>query len=400
LGADTGILHRRVIGALRSCASIDDLRERSRRRLPRPCFDWLDGAAGSELTAQRNRDAFDAIGLQPRVLVDVARRDQSTRLLGDATSSPLVLAPAGLMGILAPDAETIVARAAERAGIPYCLSIGSTTPLEDVAKAADSPRWFQLYLWESASLYTAVAKRAWAAGYRVLVVTVDTPVSGRRDRDLRNGFRVPPPITAAHAIRRPGWTWRAARGPHVRFANLPDAAATGPLPEVMRRLQNPSATFDDLRKLRGEWPGAFVVKGVMSTEDASAAVDCGADGLVVSNHGGRQLDGAPATIDVLEAIVTEVADRAEVYVDGGVRRGADIAKAIAFGASGVLVGRAYLYGLAAGGAAGVDHALEILRDELDVTLALLGRTSISSIDFTALAASHPHRIQSSSSLDP
>ncbi|MES1248091.1 MAG: alpha-hydroxy acid oxidase [Actinomycetota bacterium] len=372
---------------LRRCASIEDVGSAARRSLPGPCFDWLDGGAGAEVTLRANRAAFERVSFRPRVLVDVAERELATVACGTRLAFPAVLAPIGLAGIVRPGAEPAVARAAGRAGIAYCVSAGASTPIEEVARAATGPLWFQLYLWRGSDVQERLLARAERCGCETLVLTVDTPVGARRERDIRNDFRVPLSFTLrqhlANAVRYPGWSWRALRGPDVSFGNLEETRG-GALAQVMSRLHDASTTFDHVRRLRERWPGRLVVKGILAPEDAVEAVECGADAVVVSNHGGRQLDGAPATLDALAAVAAAVGVRGEVLVDGGVRRGADIAKALALGARAVLVGRPYLYGLAAGGEAGVDHVLDLLRRELDVTLALLGRPSVADLDPSAV----------------
>jgi isopentenyl diphosphate isomerase/L-lactate dehydrogenase-like FMN-dependent dehydrogenase len=377
--------------ALRRAASVDDVRSVARRRLPAACFDWLDGGAGAETTLRANAAAYETISLRPRVLVDVSKRDLSTTVCGTRVSLPVLLAPVGLAGIVYPGAELAAARAAGRAGTVFCVSSGASTRIEDIARAASGPLWFQLYLWRGDDLQERLVSRAEACGCDALVLTVDTPVSARRERDIRNGFRVPltfsPVDRAANLLRRPRWSWRAMRHPAVGFAHLEDAGSReGPLASVMERLHDPSTTFEHVRRLRERWHRRLVVKGILDPADAVLAVDCGADAIVVSNHGGRQLDGAPASIDAVAEVAAAVAGRAEVLLDGGIRRGTDVVKAIALGAKAVLIGRPYLYGLAADGEAGVTHVLELLRTELDVALALLGQPSVASIDGTAIAS--------------
>ena len=394
--------------SLDRAAGIADLRELARRRLPKACFDWLDGGAGSESTVRANVEAFQRLALRPRALVDVSHRDQSTTVAGSATTLPVLLAPAGLAGILRPGAELAAARAAAAEGTVYCVSAGSSASLEEIARAVDVPLWFQLFLWRDHALVSELAMRAERSGYEALVVTVDTPVSGRRERDIRNGFTVPFELRGLErtrlAVRRPGWTWRAWRNPPVGFANL--AAADGEptaLAAAMDRLHDASATFGELERLRERWPGRLVVKGIMSAEDAARCVDCGADAIVVSNHGGRQLDGTLSTLAALPSVASAVDGRADVLLDGGVRHGTDVVKAVGLGAAAVLVGRPYLYGIAAAGEQGARRALAILREEIDVALAVIGCPHLRDVDESVLASSsgtgdgvlHPFRIHSS-----
>lgn len=381
------IAGRRVSRALARAASIDDLREIARRRLPAGCFDWADGGANAEVTLRANRSAFERIGLRARQLVDVSSRDQSTTVCGSDVSSPILLAPVGLAGIIRPGAEALAARAAGGFGTVYCLSSGSSVPLEAVAAAATGPLWFQAYLWRG-GVYEQLIRRAAASGYETLVVTVDTPVSARRRRDIRNGFTIPPSFSTRqwlqNFVRHPGWTWDFLRAPEVGFANLSATSGRAPVAEMMDRLHDPSATDVQLSGVRDLWSGRLLVKGILSADDAVRALACGADGVIVSNHGGRQLDGAPATLAVLPEVVEAVGSRSAVLIDGGIRSGADVVKAIALGADAVLIGRPYLYGAAVGGEDGVLHALQILYDEVDTCLGLLGRTTIRELDRSAI----------------
>jgi len=367
--------------------TIEDLRRQSRRRLPRAVFDFIDGAAEDELTLRRNREAFERAALVPRVLVDVHEVDLATTVLGQRLAAPLLLAPTGLCGMATSCGEIPAARAAVAAGVAFTASCMSSVTLEEIAGRVPGEHWFQLYVWRDRAITRSLVERAAAAGYRVLVVTVDTPVLGRRERDLRNGATIPPRITVRNALdtlRRPRWLLAMARGPRVTFANVSgDAPAGGVRPFALSPYVNglfdPAVTWDDLDWLRGLWRGPLVVKGVLSTEDARLAADHGADAIVVSNHGGRQLDGAPATLDALPAIADRVGGRLEILLDGGVRRGADVARALALGARACMIGRPYLYGLAAGGEAGVARVIEILTAELRRVLALLGCTRVEDV---------------------
>ena len=364
--------------------SIADLRRLAKRRLPRAVFDYADGAAEDEVTARRNEAAFEDYELLPRVLRDVSSVDLSTTVLGTPVSMPVLLAPTGMTRLFHHDGETAAARAAHRAGVVYTLSSLSTVSIEDLAKASDGPRWFQIYVWKDRGLVREFFDRCRAAGYDALMLTVDMPVLGQRERDLRNGMTIPPALTlgsALDAALHPSWWWNFLTKPRIGFANVAGkgTAGRGNLTALWTYINtqfDPSVTWRDLEWMIGEWNGAFAVKGVLDPEDAARAASLGARGIVVSNHGGRQLDHSPASLDALPAVVEAVAGRAEVILDGGVRRGADVAKALALGARACAIGRAYLYGIGAGGEQGVDRALELLRAELRRALALLGCASI------------------------
>ena len=370
----------------------DDVRRRAERRLPKMVFDFVDGGAEGELSLRANREALDRRRFSPRYLRDVSSRDTATTVLGTRVAVPFLLAPAGLATVVHPDGELAAARAAGRAGTVFVVSTASGHPLESIAEASSAPLWFQLYLWKSEQVVTDLLERARRAGCTALVVTVDVPVVGKRERDLRNGMSLPPKIRLGGAIdaaRRLRWMRGLVGGPEITFGNLRgvaegDSAATiGAY--VDRQLVDPSTTWAHLDQLRRRWDGPLVVKGVMSAADARAAVRCGADGVYVSNHGGRQLDSTMGTADVLERVVDAVGDRAEVLVDSGVRRGADIVKLRALGASAALGGRPWFFGLAADGERGVDRMIEILRTDVDRTLALLGVARFDEVDRAVLA---------------
>ncbi len=374
--------------------SIADLRRLAKRRLPRAVFDYADGAAEDEVTARRNEAAFEDYELLPRVLRDVSSVDLSTTVLGTPVSMPVMLAPTGMTRLFHHDGETAAARAAHRAGVVYTLSSLSTVSIEDLAAASDGPRWFQIYVWKDRGLVREFFDRCRAAGYDALMLTVDMPVLGQRERDLRNGMTIPPALTlgsALDAALHPSWWWNFLTKPRIGFANVAGKgdAGRGDLTALWTYINtqfDPSVTWRDLEWMIGEWNGAFAVKGVLDPEDAARAASLGARGIVVSNHGGRQLDHSPASLDALPAVVEAVAGRAEVILDGGVRRGTDVAKALALGARACAIGRAYLYGIGAGGEQGVDRALELLRAELRRALALLGCASV-----TALGPEHVRR---------
>lgn len=377
-------------------ASVEDVRRKARRRTPKMVFDYVDGGARAELTMRANRDAFDEIVFRPRMAVRVADPDLSTTVLGERVALPVLLAPCGGLRAVHPHGESGAARAAHRAGTVFCLSSAAGTSIEQVAQDAPGSRWFQLYFLGGRAGAERLVDRAAAAGYRTLVVTVDTAVAGVRERDVRNGMTAGPYVNARNIARfaphvavRPRWLWNFARdGFSVDLAN---AAALGPGGAPMTPLEASGGmyaeppTWDDMRWLRERWTGPLVVKGIVTAEDARLAVDLGADAVVVSNHGGRQLDGAPATARALPEVVDAVADRAEVLLDSGVRRGTDVMKAVALGARAVMIGRAFVYGLAAGGEPGVDAVLELLREEMRNSMQLLGCDAVGALDTSWLA---------------
>lgn len=364
--------------ALARAASIDDLRRLARRRAPRAVFDYTDGGAGAEVSLRRSRDAFSRVELRPSVLRDVSRVDTGTTLLGAPAALPLAFAPTGFTRMMHAAGEPAVARAAGRAGIPYALSTMGTTSVEALADAAPATRrWFQLYLWRDRDASLDFVARAKDRGYEALVLTVDTPVAGVRLRDVRNGLTIPPALTLrtlADMSLHPAWWLDVLTTEPLEFASLRTWGGT--VAELADRVFDAAATLDDVAALRSAWPGPLVVKGVQTAEDARAVVDAGVDAVVVSNHGGRQLDRSPTPLEQLPSVVAAVGDDAEVYLDGGIMSGADVVAAVALGARACLVGRAYLYGLMAGGEPGVDRAAEILADEVRRTLQLMGLTSL------------------------
>jgi L-lactate dehydrogenase (cytochrome) len=366
---------------LARAATIGDLREIARRRVPLAVFDYTDGAAGAEISLRRSREAFERVEFRPRVLRNVSAVDPSTALLGTPAALPLVFAPTGFTRLMHTEGESAVGRVAERVGVPYALSTMGTTSLEALADAAPGARrWFQLYLWRDREASAALVERARAAGYEALVLTVDTPVAGPRLRDVRNGFTIPPALSArtvANAARHPRWWVDLLTTSPLEFASLRSWGGT--VAELVDRVFEPAAVLADVRSLRASWPGALIVKGILDADDARAVVDAGADAVVVSNHGGRQLDRSPTPLEQLPAVVRAVGDRAEVYVDGGILDGADVVAAVASGARACLIGRAYLYGLMAGGERGVQRAADILTREVIRTMQLLGVTSIAEL---------------------
>ena len=377
--------------------TVEDLRRLARRRLPRAIFDFVEGGAGDESTVARNRAAFERLLFEPRVLVDVSKREQATVVLGERVATPVLVSPTGMAGLCWPKGEVAAARGAHEAGTIYTLSTHSSCTIEEVAAGAPGPLWFQLYVWQNRDLTRSFVDRARAAGYRALVLTVDVPVISRRERDLRNGFTVPPRITVGNALdtlRHVGWMRRVLLGPKLTLANLvgmPGAPRTDivTMAGVANRQVDPSLTWADLAWFRSLWSGPLLLKGVLTVADAKKAVEHGVDGLVVSNHGGRQLDGTRASVEALPDIVDAVGSRVEVLLDGGVRRGGDVVRALALGARAVMVGRPYLYGLASGGTAGVRRVLEILHGEVDHALALTGVPKVGDLDRTVVRRADP-----------
>ena len=375
---------RMRVRRLARAVTVEDLRELARRRVPRAVFDFIDGGSGDEVTLRANRDGFQDWALVPRVAVDVAQRSSRTTILGRPAALPLVLAPTGLAGLFWPGGEIEAARAAAAAGIPFCLSTNSVASVEEVAQAVpDAERWFQLYPLRDRGLMQDLLQRAAGAGFGTLCMTLDLPVQGRRERDLRNAFAVPfrPRLsTLLDLARRPGFLTGLSRAP-VRFGNFgsPGGQAPVSVAQHVGTLFDPSANWDDVHRIRQDWPGRFVAKGILHPDDGRRAAELGADAVIVSNHGGRQLDGAPAAVRALSGVIKAIDGRGEVILDGGVRRGTDILKAIALGASACMIGRAFLWGLAAGGQAGVARAIDILADELDNAMALLGISSLNSL---------------------
>ncbi len=370
---------------LRNSITIDDLRIAARRRLPRIVFDFIDGGARDEGSLRDNRRAFDAWHLMPRVGVDVSQRRLGTTLIGKPIALPLVLGPTGLAGLYRPRGEMLACRAATAAGIPFCLSTNSVASLEAVAAdAPDSDRWFQLYPLRDRDLMRDMLRRAATNGYKTLCLTVDLPIQGRRERDIRNGFTLPLRPTARTAfdvLLRPAWLYGLARNP-ASFGNFAAPGGTGGATTIAQHvatLFDPSADWSLVGQIRKGWSGPFVVKGVLHPDDARAAVRAGADAVIVSNHGGRQLDAVPGACAALPGVVAAIQGQADIILDGGVRRGTDILKALALGARACMIGRPFLWGLAAAGEEGVRRAIEILAAELDEAMALAGVRDLAEI---------------------
>ena len=371
-------------------ANIEDLRQLARRRLPRALFDFIDGGAQDEVTLRANNADFNRIALMPRVLRDVSQRDQSVTVLGQKFDIPLILSPTGLPGVLWPNGATEGARAATAAGAGFCLSSMSTSTIEEIAKVATRPPWFQIYLMRDRVMSRSLIERAKAARYSALLLTVDLAMQGQRDRDVHNGLTMPPTFRASNVLDfalHPGWVWRFLTGPKVTLANLvtPDQSDLFTIAGYVNSQFDQSVTWKDIEWAKTVWGGPLALKGILDPEDAKLAVDHGVDAVIVSNHGGRQLDGVRSAVSSLPDVVDAVAGRAEVILDGGVRRGTDVLKAMALGAKACMIGRPFLYGLASQGGVGVARALEIFRNEIDLALALSGSANLSKLDRSCIA---------------
>lgn len=367
---------------LSACHDIYELRRSARRVIPRPVFDYVDGAADEELSMAANVRAFRRWRFQPRALTGITVVDTATRLLDRDLTLPLVLAPTGYTRMMHPAGENAVARAAQRHGLPYTLSTMGTTSIEDVAAAAQPDLWFQLYIQKDEGLTKELVNRAATAGYRVLVITVDTLVTGHRTRDERNGLIIPPALTLqtlGNIAAKPGYWMRMLRSEAIDFANFTGSGPGVTTIEGTGTMFNPTVSWDDIAALRSRWPGKLVIKGPLSAADATRAVEVGADGLQLSNHGGRQLDRTVPSVDLIPRVRDAVGPDVTVVVDSGVRHGADIAVAIALGADACAIGRAYLYGLMAGGEPGVDKVIDILTDQFVRTLHLMGISSVAEL---------------------
>jgi L-lactate dehydrogenase (cytochrome) len=378
---------------MRDITCIEDLRQKARRKVPRAFFDYTEAGSYGEETLRANIADLKQIKLRQRVLVDVTGRDQSTTILGEPVPMPLALGPVGMTGMVRGDGEILACRAAQKAGIPYTLSTMSICSLEDVAAAVGKPFWFQLYVMRDRGFVRALIERAAAVNCSALMVTVDLQVLGQRHRDIKNGLTVPPEIRIRNILdmaTKPAWVVSVLKGKRRTFGNL--AGHVRGMEDVNSLAQwtatqfDPALSWKDIEWIRKLWPGKLILKGILDIEDAKLATKTGASAIVVSNHGGRQLDGAPSSISALPKIVDAVGSVIDVMFDGGIRSGQDVMRALALGARSCLIGRAYIYGLGAAGEAGVAKAIDILRKELDVTMALTGVRTIDEIDRRVLAS--------------
>jgi L-lactate dehydrogenase (cytochrome) len=389
-----------VTRRLARAANVDDLRLMAKKRMPAGVFDYIDGAAEDEITLGRNASAFDDIQFRPRVLQDVSEIDTSTEVLGDRVPLPLILSPTGFTRIADPAGELAVCRAAARARLPYTLSTMGTRSIEEVAAAQSqvgtgldgapiekSRRWFQVYVWKDKGLVKDMLERAKHAGFETIMITVDTAVLGRRERDVRRGLTLPPKLgidTIFDGIRHPRWTWAFVRDEPIMFANVvgkddEDGSDPVSLAEHVNAQFDPSLSWSDIEWFQSVWDGPVVVKGIQTVSDAVTAADMGVQAVALSNHGGRQLDGAPPPIELVAPVADAIGGRAEIYCDGGVRRGSDILKAVALGADACMIGRAYFYALGAAGERGVDWVLDFLAAGMRQTMALSGVKTIAQI---------------------
>lgn len=367
---------------------IEDLRQVARRRVPRMFYDYVDTGSWTEYTYRANEAAFQRLEFRQRVAVDITERSTATRMVGQAVSMPLAIAPTGLTGMVHPDGEILAAKAAQKAGVPFTLSTMSICSIEAVAQATNyHPFWFQLYVMRDREFVTSLIRRAQHAQCSALVVTMDLQVFGQRHKDKKNGLSAPPRPTLRNVLNlatKPRWCWQMLGTKHRQFGNIIGHASgvdnIGSLVEWTKEQYDPRLSWHDVEWIKKLWGGKLIVKGIMDVADAQHAVAAGADALIVSNHGGRQLDGAPASLAALPRIVQAVGQHIEVHFDGGIRSGQDVLKAYALGAKGTYIGRAMLYGLGAAGERGVSAALEIIRNELDLSMAFCGKTHIEQVD--------------------
>ena len=383
---------------MKNLPSIEDLRQRARRRVPKMFFDYADAGSYTESTLRSNRTDLEAIKLRQRVLVDVDKRDLSTTILGETVPLPFALAPIGLGGMMYGDGEIHACRAAQAAGIPYTLSTMSINSIEQVAAAVEKPFWFQLYVMRDRGFIRELIQRAAAAKCSALMLTADLQVLGQRHCDVRNGLTVPPEIKLKNVLdimTKPAWAWSILNGKSKTFGNLSghvkDTTNINSLAAWTANQFDPTLSWKDVEWVKSLWPGKLFLKGILDVEDARTAVKTGVDAISVSNHGGRQLDGAPSAITALPRIADAVGNDIELMFDSGVRTGADMVRALALGARSCIVGRPYIYGLGAGGQAGVARAIEILGKELETTMALCGKKSVAEIGPDVLADTETQR---------
>jgi L-lactate dehydrogenase (cytochrome) len=370
------------VRSLARCFSVEDLARLARRRLPAGAWGYLEGGGEGEYTLRRNRAAFDELELVPRVLLDVSHVDTATSVLGSPSPLPIVLSPVGAPRMFHHEGELAVARAAHHAGLPYAISTLGTAAVEDIAAQTSAPLWFQLYVWGDRGEAREALARARAAGFRALLLSVDTSVRSKRERELHAGLNLPTPDlrlrTFLDGALHPSWSWHFLTSEAISFPNVD---RSGPVSRAkVEKMFDGTVTWEDLDWIRQAWDGPIALKGVLRADDVRRAADDGLDGVIVSNHGGRQLDHVPPTLEILPELVDAADGRLEVLMDSGVRRGSDIVAALAQGARAVLIGRAHLYGLAAAGEAGVRHAIDILADELRMTMALCGARRVADLD--------------------
>lgn len=398
-------LRKPIAGAKRRrlsrAVNIADLQRLAERRLPRGVFDYIDGAAEDEVSADRNQQAYRNLEFRPRVLRDVGAVDTSTTVLGQSIAFPLLLAPTGFTRIVDPAGELAVAREAATFNIPYTLSTLSTRSIEEIREVSNGVLWFQVYVWHDKGLLEELLQRSAAARYSAIVITVDTAILGRRERDVRRGFTLPPKIgmrTLIDGLAHPRWTWDFVRSEPIQFSNVAgraDKDGTDPvsLASFINAQFDPTLSWNDIEWFRERWPGRIVLKGIQTVEDARIAAGERIDAIAVSNHGGRQLDGAPPPIEIIAEIREAIDNNTEIICDGGVRRGSDIVKALALGATACMAGRPYLYGLGAAGQEGVRHALSLLQEGFRQTMALSGCSTVSDIEAGLVRWRTPYEIR-------
>lgn len=372
-------------------ACVDDMRKQMQRRVPRMFFDYCESGSWTESTFNANESDLQAIKFRQRVAIDVSARSTAMTMLGQTVPMPVALAPTGLTGMQHADGEILAAQAAESFGVPFTLSTMSICSIEDVAANTTKPFWFQLYVMRDRKFIRNLVERARAANCSALMITLDLQIMGQRHKDVRNGLSAPPKPTLRNMINlatKPSWCLGMLGTRRREFGNIvghvDGVKDMSSLADWTVSQFDPSLSWDDVREIRKQWGGKIIIKGILDAEDARQAVNVGADAVIVSNHGGRQLDGAPSSIAALPAIVDAIGDKCEVWMDGGIRTGQDVLRAVALGAKGTLIGRAFLYGLGAGGREGVSKVLEILHKELDLTMALCGRSKLSEVDNSIL----------------
>jgi L-lactate dehydrogenase (cytochrome) len=371
---------------MKNIACIEDLREIARGRVPKAFLDYVEAGSYTESTLHANRADLQAVKLRQRILIDVDKRDTSSTMLGEKVSLPIALAPIGLCGMVHGDGEILACRAAQAAGIPFTLSTMSICSIEDVAAAVDKPFWFQVYVIRDRGFMKSLIERAADAKCSALVLTVDLQILGQRHNDIRNGMTVPPEMRLKNIIdiaTKPAWAWSILKGKRKTFGNLAGHVKgmenVNSLSQWTAQQFDPTLNWRDIEWVKSIWPGKLILKGIMDVEDARIAAQTGADAIVCSNHGGRQLDGAASSISMLPKVADAVGNEVEILFDGGIRTGQDVERALALGAKGCMIGRSFVYGLGAYGQAGVSKAIELIRKELDVTMALTGVSSIAQI---------------------